>query len=248
MSTDSPAPPPRVLAAEVEALRADLTDARFTSSRSEELLGPVASQALRRENPAPARRILTRLEDPAATLLDLFTLGARIPRAQVEAALPALGVEGAQRLGLLEADGEGPDSPVRALWELAPYSAQDDLGEIEWWIASHLPRRAASPSPLPPGPPFPALPGRAVLQHRPIGPIAAPTPPSHPRASLAPGLASHIRSPSRQSLNRAAIWRLAPRRPKRPPQLGLFKALQVRAKEVGNLDRARAPGDGVFCV
>lgn len=149
MSTDSPAPPPRVLAAEVEALRADLTAARFTSARSEELLGPVASQALRRENPAPARRILTRLEDPAATLLDLFTLGARIPRAQVEAALPALGVEGAQRLGLLEADGEGPDSPVRALWELAPYSAQDDLGEIEWWIASDL-SELATDAPLGP--------------------------------------------------------------------------------------------------
>ena len=149
MSTDSPAPPPRVLAAEVEALRADLTDARFTSSRSEELLGPVAAQALRRENPAPARRILARLEDPAATLLDLFTLGARIPRAQVEAALPALGVEGAQRLGLLEADGEGPDSPVRALWELAPYSAQDDLGEIEWWIASDL-SELATDAPLGP--------------------------------------------------------------------------------------------------
>ena len=149
MSTDSPAPPPRVLAAEVEALRADLTAARFTSTRSEELLGPVASQALRRENPAPARRILTRLEDPAATLLDLFTLGARIPRAQVEAALPALGVEGAQRLGLLEADGEGPASPVRALWELAPYSAQDDLGEIEWWIASDL-SELATDAPLGP--------------------------------------------------------------------------------------------------
>ena len=149
MSTDSPAPPPRVLAAEIEALRADLTAARFTSARSEELLGPVASQALRRENPAPARRILTRLEDPAATLLDLFTLGARIPRAQVEAALPALGVEGAQRLGLLEADGEGPDSPVRALWELAPYSAQDDLGEIEWWIASDL-SELATDAPLGP--------------------------------------------------------------------------------------------------
>lgn len=149
MSTDSPAPPPRVLTAEVEALRADLTSARFTSARSEELLGPVAAQALRRENPAPARRILTRLEDPAATLLDLFTLGARIPRAQVEAALPALGVEGAQRLGLLEADGEGPDSPVRALWELAPYSAQDDLGEIEWWIASDL-SELATDAPLGP--------------------------------------------------------------------------------------------------
>ena len=149
MSTDSPAPPPRVLAAEVEALRADLTAARFTSARSEKLLGPVASQALRRENPAPARRILTRLEDPAATLLDLFTLGARIPRAQVEAALPALGVEGAQRLGLLEADGEGPDSPVRALWELAPYSAQDDLWEIEWWIASDL-SELATDAPLGP--------------------------------------------------------------------------------------------------
>lgn len=149
MSTDSPTPPPRALLAEVEALRADLAAARFTSARIEELLGPVASQALRRENPAPARRILARLEDPAATLLGLFTLGAVLPHAQVETALPTLGVEGAQRLGLLTADGDAPHAPLRALWDLAPYSAQDDQGEIQWWIASDL-SELATDAPLGP--------------------------------------------------------------------------------------------------
>ena len=138
MSTDSPTPPPRVLTAEVEALRADLTAGRYLSTRIEELLGPVASAALRRENPVPARRVLEPLEDPAAILLRLFTLGAVIPRTQLEAALPTLGIDGALRLGLVAPAGEEPGAPLRALLDLAPYSAQDDAGDIDWWIASDL--------------------------------------------------------------------------------------------------------------
>ncbi|MGY5765560.1 DUF7059 domain-containing protein [Brachybacterium sp. DNPG3] len=30
----------------------------------------------------------------------------------------------------------GPDAPLRSTVDLSPYSAQDDLGEIRWWIAS----------------------------------------------------------------------------------------------------------------
>ncbi|MGO1567797.1 MAG: DUF7059 domain-containing protein, partial [Brachybacterium sp.] len=138
MSTDSPTPTPRVLTAEVEALRADLTAGRYLSTRIEELLGPVASAALRRENPVPARRVLEPLEDPAAILLRLFTLGAVIARTQLEAALPTLGIDGALRLGLVAPVGEEPGAPLRALLDLAPYSAQDDAGDIDWWIASDL--------------------------------------------------------------------------------------------------------------
>lgn len=138
MSTDSPTPPPHVLTAEVEALRADLTAGRYLSTRIEELLGPVASAALRRENPVPARRVLEPLEDPAAILLRLFTLGAVIARTQLEAALPTLGIDGALRLGLVAPVGEEPGAPLRALLDLAPYSAQDDAGDIDWWIASDL--------------------------------------------------------------------------------------------------------------
>ena len=149
MSTDSPTPPPRLQTAHIGSLHEDLAAARYTSARIETLLGPVASAALRRENPVPARRVLEPLEDPAAVLLRLFTLGAVVPRAQVEAVLPALGVEGALTIGLIAPVGEEPGAPVRALLDLAPYSAQDDLGEIEWWIASDL-SELATDAPLGP--------------------------------------------------------------------------------------------------
>src|SRR5699024_10807120 len=75
-------------------------------------------------------------EEPAAVLLRLFTLGAQVPRSLVEGALPSLGVDGARRLGLLET--VPADGTVRALFDLAPYSASDDAGQIDWWIASDL--------------------------------------------------------------------------------------------------------------
>ncbi|ASK65372.1 methyltransferase [Brachybacterium avium] len=139
MSTDSPTGPPQVLPEEIAALRADLAAASYLTSTIEQLLGPVAADALRRMNPVPADRVLTAREESAAVLLRLFTLGAALPRPQVETALPSLGVDGAMRLGLVEpvpmADADGA---VRALLELAPYSASDDAGQIHWWIASDL--------------------------------------------------------------------------------------------------------------
>lgn len=136
MPTDSPTPPPRVLTAEIAALRADLTAGHYTSARIDELLGPVASAALRRENAVPARRVLEPLEDPAAVLLRLFTLGAVLTRTQVQSALPSLGVDGALRLGLIGPTDEDSDASLQALVDLAPYSASDDAGQIDWWIAS----------------------------------------------------------------------------------------------------------------
>lgn len=151
MRSDTPADPPRLLLSLIGALRADLRDARYTAERVEELLGPVAARALRREDPVPARRVLASLSDPAATLLALFSLGSRVPASEVSRALPRLGLEGAVRLGILAiapgADGSaGPtgdhaptaDEVACALVELAPYEAQDDRGSIHWWIASDL--------------------------------------------------------------------------------------------------------------
>src|SRR5699024_3943951 len=89
-----------------------------------------------REDPVPALRVLEGREEPAAVLLRLFTLGAQVPRSLVEGALPSLGVDGARRLGLLET--VPADGTVRALFDLAPYSASDDAGQIDWWIASDL--------------------------------------------------------------------------------------------------------------
>lgn len=133
MRSDTPAAP-RLLPDLLDALRDDLLKAQYTVERTEELLGEVAAAALRREDPVPARSALAPLEGPAATLLSLFTLGSTISREQVAHALPTLGAEGACGLGLLAGTGAG----MRALVELAPYSAQDDQGPISWWIASDL--------------------------------------------------------------------------------------------------------------
>lgn len=165
MSTDISSAPPKVLPDQVAALRADLRAARYTVETTESLLGPVALAALRRENPIPARRALVpqsdpasadsahsdpALSDPAAVLFRLFVLGDTLPYSLVHAVLPTLGADGALQLELVgpaappahrgEGDHEAvdPDLPLRALLDLAPYSASDDAGEISWWIASDL--------------------------------------------------------------------------------------------------------------
>ncbi|MFC0675602.1 DUF7059 domain-containing protein [Brachybacterium hainanense] len=129
-------PAPRALPHLLPALRADLLAADYTVPRIEQLLGPVAARALQREDPAPARRALAGATDPCAVLYSLLTLGGHHSEAEVAAALPHLGVDGAAQLGLLEA--ARPGGAVRALVDLSPYSATDDLGEIRWWIASDL--------------------------------------------------------------------------------------------------------------
>ena len=165
----APAAAPTVLTAQIAALGTDLRESRYVTEHLEEVLGAVASAALRREDPAPARRRLAGSTDPAATLLALFVLGETLPAAQVAAALPTLGLEGAQRLGLLApADGSAADRPaadgpdghpadrsaadgpsVRALVDLAPYAAEDDAGPLHWWIASDL-SELATGAPLSP--------------------------------------------------------------------------------------------------
>ncbi|WP_270409367.1 methyltransferase [Brachybacterium paraconglomeratum] len=165
----APAAAPTVLTPEIEALGTDLRESRYVTEHLEEVLGAVASAALRREDPAPARRRLAASTDPAATLLSLFVLGETLPAARVAAALPTLGLEGARRLGLLTpadrpagdrltadghdghtADGSAADAPsVRALVDLAPYAAEDDAGPLHWWIASDL-SELATGAPLSP--------------------------------------------------------------------------------------------------
>ncbi|UEJ84119.1 methyltransferase [Brachybacterium halotolerans subsp. kimchii] len=153
--------PPRVESALLDALRSDLAAAPFTTQACRDLLGPLAHDALGRENPIPARRILAQDERPTAVLLWLFTLGGALRRDLVERALPTLGLQGALALGLVEeidaeavAEGDVSGAPdgapdgtrdggsraarVRAAVDLSPYAASDDLGEIQWWIASDL--------------------------------------------------------------------------------------------------------------
>lgn len=97
--------------AALAALREDLTRGEYVSARVADLLGPVAAEALTREDPAPARRALRGREDPRATLISLFTLGDPVQLAAARAALPGLGIGRAEDIGLLAVEaGPGPGS------------------------------------------------------------------------------------------------------------------------------------------
>ncbi|WP_175007611.1 50S ribosomal protein L11 methyltransferase [Cellulosimicrobium sp. TH-20] len=142
-----PVPPgaglaPADLAAAAATLREDLAAAGFTVDGVERALGPVASAALHREQAVPALRALRdrgREEaDPTAALAALFLLGDDVPRRALDAALGRTGVDGARRLGLVEAAGAGDDDAVRALVDLRPYAATDAAGPVTWWLSSDL--------------------------------------------------------------------------------------------------------------
>jgi SAM-dependent methyltransferase len=131
---------PRADPAALDLLREDLAAADYTVDGVEDLLGPVASAALHREEPVPALRVTA---SPAvhdverAALVRLFVLGAEVPRAAAECAFARLGVDGAARLGLVTAAGAAPDDPVRAVVDLRPYRADDAAGTVDWWLASN---------------------------------------------------------------------------------------------------------------
>jgi len=122
--------PPRVDPALVPALRNDLVTARYTVGGVTELLGPMATAALDRDQVLPAQRATAASTAPGATLVRLFALGDPVDVAEAAAALPTLGVEGAFALGLLEPEGDA----VVALCDLRPYAADG----VDWWVASDL--------------------------------------------------------------------------------------------------------------
>lgn len=125
-------PLPRQL---VDRLRADL--AGYTVDAVDDLLGPVAHGALGREQSLPARLVVRGLPGQAlAVLVGVFLLGLEVPRRRLAAALPALGVDGAVRLGLVQESGPDPDDAVRAAVDLRPYAAVDALGTADWWLVS----------------------------------------------------------------------------------------------------------------
>ncbi|WP_440694973.1 DUF7059 domain-containing protein [Clavibacter nebraskensis] len=124
---------------EVRALRADLEAAPFTLASALDVWGDAAGQALHRGDRIPARRAVAaaRTADglPAsAALAALFVLGDPVDAADLRAALPTLGLDGAERLGLVELDGDR----VRPAVDLRPYGFIDAHGVGEWWIASDL--------------------------------------------------------------------------------------------------------------
>ncbi len=140
----------------IAQLRDDLAAAHFTEAALDGLWGPDAADALRRNERLPALRALAALRarqgapSPLATLAELFLLGVSVPTAEVRAALPSLGVDGATLLGLLGPASAGPagepvaaepvtaEPALRALLELRPYAFTDSRGDASWWIASDL--------------------------------------------------------------------------------------------------------------
>ncbi|MEI5585550.1 MULTISPECIES: DUF7059 domain-containing protein [unclassified Agromyces] len=128
--------------ATVDALAADLAASGFTVAtvdalweRGAAIDGTHPGAALRRGHRVPARRALERAgsDDAAlATLVRCFVLGMPVASAALASALPALGLDGAERLGLVAIDG--PDAVPRV--DLRPYAFADAAGEGEWWIAS----------------------------------------------------------------------------------------------------------------
>ncbi|PZR52587.1 SAM-dependent methyltransferase [Xylanimonas oleitrophica] len=145
-SAPSSLPAPAAPAAELAALRGDLDAASWTVDGVAGLVGGLAAAALHREQAVPALRAVEDAVrgrspaswDPRATLTRLFLLGGQVPRAALDAALPATGTTGAVRAGLVVAAGEGPDDAVRAVVDLRPYAAQDATGDVSWWLASDL--------------------------------------------------------------------------------------------------------------
>ncbi|WP_241978147.1 methyltransferase [Cryobacterium sp. TMT2-42-4] len=148
--------------APIDRLRADLAAANFSVSALTGLWGIEADAALRRNQRVPALRGLDGLRErlghaePCATLARLFVLGLPVDRADLDAALPALGAAGAEELGLVVSVDAGVVADVlpsvgpvgsgasvaagtlRPLLELRPYSFVDAHGAGSWWIVSDL--------------------------------------------------------------------------------------------------------------
>lgn len=139
-------PAPHLSPAAAAALAADLTALPYTTDVVETLLGPVATAALDREHAVAARRVVAGVlaapaardaaaaSRPLAAVVGAFMLGDPVPAADLAAALPALGLDGAVEAGLVVLDGTDTGAErARATVDLSPYAA-DEPGPM--WVAS----------------------------------------------------------------------------------------------------------------
>lgn len=122
----------------ISLLQKDLQKAQFSVAAIKSFLGPVAASALQRTQLTPARVAVQNNPEPLATLTGLFLLGLPVNNEELATALPHLGVEGAQKLGLVGCQGTQRDDQVRARVDLRPYTARDAKGDVSWWIAADL--------------------------------------------------------------------------------------------------------------
>ncbi|MDO9395309.1 MAG: methyltransferase [Herbiconiux sp.] len=130
----------------IDRLREDLSAARYRVDVLDALWGPAAAEALFRGRRQPAERALAARREapdaadraqPVESLARLFLLGLPVASADLDAALPRLGTEGARTLGIV-GDAPSGQGAVRALLDLRPYSFVDAQGAGSWWILSDL--------------------------------------------------------------------------------------------------------------
>ena len=143
---------PRAESAEaLRDLAADLRALPYTTDAVEELLGPMATQALDREQAEPARRRLAQVmhDDGAPTsqrslaaVVSCWMLGDPVPVDLLDAALPRTGAAGAWGMQL----GWVRRAVFHPVVDLSPYSS-DDHGDL--WVVSDQ-TALQSRSPLPP--------------------------------------------------------------------------------------------------
>jgi Methyltransferase small domain len=107
---------------DLATVRAVFLAAEYTAEAIAELLGPVATAALARNETVPARRACRAAAQPAAALVRLFLLQDTLAAGEV----PSL-LEPATRLGMLVRDGE----EVRARLDVRPH-------DEDFWVVADL--------------------------------------------------------------------------------------------------------------
>lgn len=120
----------------LDGLAKDLRAAGFGHDAITAFLGEDAHEALMRDQLVPSLRRID--AQPAATALGtmvgLFMLGTDAATAEVASAFAATGIEGLERLGVIE-PVEGPGQRWQASIDLRPHASDADA---ELWVASDL--------------------------------------------------------------------------------------------------------------
>lgn len=154
MTTPQPRPAPTTDPELLARARADFEAASWTLDSLEALLSDRARSALARDQRIPALVELEGREDAASVLTRFFVLGDEVEERALAGALPSLGVEGAEGLGLVEdapasdnrhpqeAKGEGARRLVSRV-DLRPHAvivpdadAEEGRRRLDWWVAS----------------------------------------------------------------------------------------------------------------
>ncbi|RZU62357.1 DUF7059 domain-containing protein [Zhihengliuella halotolerans] len=139
MSAVAPDAPVSDDQARLDALAADLREARYYFDDVTSLLGAEAHGALGRDQTVPARIALAAVrasgaeghERSLAVVVDLFLIGEAVPSEDVDAALPRTGAAGLAALGLADLPGGSAIARV----DLRPHASDADA---ELWVASDL--------------------------------------------------------------------------------------------------------------